>query len=54
MVSQLSGERPNVLDNRNAISELMALLPFTIRLTVEGGTFNFVANSFVVMPNGSK
>ena len=38
MAIQLSGERPSVFESRSAISELMPLVPFSTRLSVEGAT----------------
>jgi len=50
MISQLSGERPKAFESRSAISELMPLLPFKIRLSVEGETLNLEESCLPVIP----
>jgi hypothetical protein len=54
IASQLSGERPMHFERRSAIPALTLLLPVSTRLSVEGDTPSFDANSRPLMPLGSR
>ena len=54
MANQLSGDRPRALERRKAISELMLLFAFKMRLKVEGDTPSLKASCLPVISKGTR